>query len=227
MQLVALARTLMTRLVRPAIALASLLGAIAAQAGELGLPFTGQWFVAQAGDTINVNHHMAARPQWYGVDFVKTGGVSDRELSPPRPTQLQDFYAWDQAVLAPHGGEVVTVVNDLPDNPLGVKDADHPAGNYVAIKIAENRFVFIGHLQHGSVVVQSGERVASGQFLGRCGNSGNSDVPHIHLHVQDQAELNTGEGQLPVFASMDVQWSGQRLENVTWPLLRGQCVAPH
>ena len=197
-----------------------------AQSQELCLPFEGRWFVGQGGDTLNVNHHMALQPQWFGIDFVKVNGPSMRELSVPNPTRLEDFYSWGQPVLAPHVGEVVAVVNNLQDNPVGVKDISNPAGNYVSVKIAPNRFVFLGHFQRGTILVKLGERVSLGQVLGRCGNSGNSDLPHIHLHIQDQAALNSGEGKMPVFVGINVELSGKRFENVTWPLMRGLFVSP-
>src|SRR5215218_5890872 len=97
--------------------------ALGANAQELVLPFDGRWFVAQGGDTPNVNHHMAVRAQWYGVDFAKVGGASGRALtSAEAPSRLEHFYSWSQSVLAPADGVVTSVVNDLPDNPLGEKD---------------------------------------------------------------------------------------------------------
>ena len=191
----------------------------------LRLPFEGRWFVAQGGDTLNVNQHMAVPAQAFGIDFVKVRGVSDRELSKPNPQRVEDFYAWGQAVLAPHDGEVVAVVNVLPDNALGVKDADHPAGNHVGIQIAPDRFVFLGHLQRGSIGVKPGDRVVAGQTLGRCGNSGNSDHPHVHMHLQDQRVLGTGNGHMPLFADIKVELSGKVFEHVTWPLTRGLFVS--
>jgi murein DD-endopeptidase MepM/ murein hydrolase activator NlpD len=195
------------------------------RASTFRLPFAGRWFVAQGGDTLNVNQHMAVPAQAFGIDFVKVGGVSDRELSKPNPQRVEDFYAWGQSVLAPHEGEVVAVVDDMPDNALGVKDADHPAGNHVGIQIAPDRFVFLGHLQRGSISVKPGDRVVAGQTLGRCGNSGNSDHPHVHMHVQDQRMLGSGLGQMPVFANIKVELSGKAFERVTWPLTRGLFVS--
>ena len=32
----------------------------------------------------------------------------------------------------------------------------------------------------------AGDRVKPGQFLGSCGNSGNTSEPHIHYHLQDR-----------------------------------------
>jgi murein DD-endopeptidase MepM/ murein hydrolase activator NlpD len=189
------------------------------------LPFNSRWFVAQGGDTLNVNHHMTNAAQAHGLDFVMVAGASQREISTPNPQRVEDFFAWGRSVLAPHDGEVVAVVNDMPDNALGVKDADHPAGNHVGIQIAPDRFVFLGHLQRGSITVKPGDRVVAGQTLGRCGNSGNSDHPHVHMHVQDRRVLGSGHGQMPVFANINVELSGKVFEQVTWPLTRGLFVS--
>ena len=66
----------------------------------LRLPFTGRWLVGQAGDTPNVNHHMKVRPQWYGVDFLKVGGDSGRTLVRTTGGSVEDFYSWDEPILA-------------------------------------------------------------------------------------------------------------------------------
>lgn len=199
-----------------------LLAAVAAgaMAQELRLPFTGRWFVAQAGDTINVNHHMAVRAQWYGVDFAKAGGELGRALSRPRPTRVQDFFCWDAPVLSPAQGQVAAVVGDLPDQPLGKKDVQRPSGNHVVVATPQGRYVVVAHLREGSVRVGPGDRVEAGQPLGRCGNSGNSDYPHVHVHVQDSLDADA-TGQNPVFHGLDVELTGKTFSDVTWPLIRG------
>ncbi len=199
--------------------------AVPAIAQELQLPFSGRWFVMQGGDTPNVNQHMSSEAQAFGVDFAKVGGPSQRLLSQGTPRNVQDFFSWGEPVLAPAVGTVVAVVNDRPDNPLGAKDLEHPAGNYVVLRITENRFVFLAHLQQGSVSVRAGDTVKRGQRVGLCGNSGNTDFPHIHLHVQDTSDLNKGHGQNPVFGPIDVELTGKRFTGVTWPLIRGLFVS--
>jgi Peptidase family M23 len=201
------------------------LGALAAQAQEFGLPFAGRWFVMQGGDTPNVNAHMAVRAQAFGLDFMKVGLPADRALTRTNPPKAEDFYSSGEAVLSPVDGEVIAAVDGLPDNPLGTKDPANPAGNHVVIKAAPERFVFVAHFRQGTVAVKAGERVKRGQALGKCGNSGNSDAPHIHMHVQDTPELNKGTGQNIVFSGIDVELSGKRFENVSWPLIRGLFVS--
>lgn len=194
-------------------------------AQEYRLPFKGRWFVMQGGDTLNVNHHMSVPAQWYGVDFAKVGGPAMRSLVRTNGVNVADFYSWDEPVLSPVDGEVVSTVNDLPDNELGKKDPGNPAGNHVVVKVAANRFAFIAHLRKGSVTVKPGERVAAGHPIGKCGNSGNSDFPHVHMHVQDTPTLDKGTGQNVEFARISVELTGKKFDNVTWPLIRGLFVS--
>ncbi len=204
------------------------LAAFSAQAQNYRLPFNGRWFVMQGGDTPNVNQHMNVRAQWFGLDFAKVGGPSQRELTrTASPSRAEDFYSWGEPVLAPADGDVAAVIDALPDNPLGVKDAGHPAGNHVVITVAPARFVILAHFQRATISVKAGQRVKRGQVLGKCGNSGNSDFPHVHMHVQDTAELNAGNGQNAAFADINVELTGKSFENVTWPLIRGLFVANH
>lgn len=56
----------------------------------------------------------------------------------------------------------------------------HPAGTAVIV---------LCHLQRGSVQVATGQHLVPGQPVGRCGNSGNSTEPHLHLHVVDGRDI--------------------------------------
>jgi hypothetical protein len=207
---------------------ALLLGMVAsASAQEYSLPFEGRWFVMQGGDTPNVNQHMSVPAQWFGCNFAKVGGASERELTRRTPPALADFYSWGEPVLAPSDGDVVAVVDGLADNPVGAKDPQHPAGNHVILKVADGRFVFLAHFQRGSIDVAVGRHVQRGERRGLCGNSGNSDFPHIHMHVQDTPDLDAGQGRNPTFAHIDVDLTGKHFDDVTWPLIRGLFVANH
>ena len=210
---------------RSSVAALLLFLAAGASAEGLSLPFNGRWFVAQAGDTPNVNHHMTSPAQAYGVDFAKVGGASGRELTRSNPRRIEDFYSWGEPVLAPADGTVVSLIADLPDRPLGSHDTRNLLGNHVVIRVREDRFVFLAHLQQNSLMIKPGTGVRRGQPLGKCGNSGNSDFPHIHLHVQDTPAFDEGKGQNPTFGPIDVELTGRLFEAVTWPLIRGLLVS--
>jgi murein DD-endopeptidase MepM/ murein hydrolase activator NlpD len=42
--------------------------------------------------------------------------------------------------------------------------------------------------------VKTGDKVQAGQKIGQCGNSGNSPVPHLHMHMQNTPDIFKGEG---------------------------------
>jgi hypothetical protein len=190
----------------------------------LALPFDGRWFVMQGGDTPNVNYHMQRESQWFAIDFAKVGGPSGRELAPGAPRRAEDFYGWGAEVRAPAAGEVVAVEGGLPDNPLGTHDTAHPLGNHVVLRDGE-RYYYVAHFQRGSVRVRPGDRVTRGQVLARCGNSGNSDFPHVHLHATRSPRFGEGRGENMAFAGVTLELSGKQVTDGEWPMLRGLFVA--
>ena len=164
---------------------------------------------------------MRLRAQWYGIDFMKVAGSSSRALFKSDGKTIEDFYSWDQMVLAPTIGKVEIVVDGLPDNPIGIQDRQNVCGNYVVVRTENGKFIFIAHLQNRSVEVKPGNYIEIGDPVGRCGNSGNSGAPHIHLHAQDTPNFNKGSGQNMIFRSINVELTGKIFEKVDWPLIRG------
>jgi murein DD-endopeptidase MepM/ murein hydrolase activator NlpD len=60
-------------------------------------------------------------------------------------------------------------------------------GNYVVVDIGDGRYAYYAHLQKRTkgVLVERGDRVREGQVLGKLGNTGNTDAPHLHFMVID------------------------------------------
>ena len=196
-------------------------GAATTPAAEYRLPFDGRWFVMAGGDTINVNHHMVERSQWFAIDFMKTGGLTNRGIAKGAGKSLEDYYSWGRPVLSPVDGVVRKVHDGEPDNPIGTRDKNNAFGNYVVIEAGPQEFVYLAHFQKGSVAVKEGEKVEAGKLLGKCGNSGNTTGPHIHMHVQDQLKPYSGVGQNITFQGIHVLLSGQQFDNVKWRLIQG------
>lgn len=184
------------------------------------LPSASPLFVMQGGDTRNVNHHMVAHSQEFGVDFTVVGGSVGRELSRAPGTHVEDFYCWNSVVLSPVAGRVVESADSLPDNAIGTKDGDHPLGNHVVIR-QRDRYLYVAHLRQHSLRVKTGDNVAAGQAIGRCGNSGNSDYPHIHVHATNSPNFGEASGINLIYGPMRVNLAGKTFENVEWPLLQG------
>jgi murein DD-endopeptidase MepM/ murein hydrolase activator NlpD len=117
-------------------------------------------------------------------------------------TRPQDYYCWQQPILAAADGEVLAIENRIGTAPLlgwGVCDflARSFIGNHVLIRHADGEYGLYAHLVRGSVCVRPGEQVRVGQEIGRCGHSGHSSEPHLHFHLQDSPDLYRGMG-LPV-----------------------------
>lgn len=152
-----------------------------AEAVILESPFRGSWIVLQGGRSPLVNHHYPRPGQRHALDLVTAHPGPPPEADAHR---LEAYGAFGEPLLAPAAGRIAAVEGDLPDNPIGRTDVEHLAGNHVVIEIGPERYVLLAHLQQGSVRVRRGQRVRSGQVVGRCGNSGNTSQPHLHLQVQ-------------------------------------------
>ncbi|GAC69713.1 peptidoglycan DD-metalloendopeptidase family protein [Gordonia soli] len=66
--------------------------------------------------------------------------------------------------------EVVAAADDYADQvpdaprPVGIEEAD---GNHVILKLSNGVYAFYAHLKSGTVGVRVGQRVTSGQEVGR------------------------------------------------------------
>ncbi len=103
--------------------------------------------------------------------------------------ELEAHPAFGQTLNAPEDGLVIKVLNDRPDMEVGKTDLEQIVGNHVVIEIDENRYVVMAHLMQGSITVSPGQEVQSGQAIARCGNSGNTSQPHLHLQVQSHPDF--------------------------------------
>ncbi|AEQ50739.1 peptidoglycan DD-metalloendopeptidase family protein [Pelagibacterium halotolerans] len=186
---------------------------------DLRLPFEGEWSVFWGGRDIADNYHAANPAQRFAYDFV----VEEEGRSyAGDAAALENYHCWGREILAPADGQVIAMVNDLPDQPIGETDAENPAGNHVILALAEDEFAFLAHMQQGSVTVQRGQEIASGDVLGLCGNSGNTSEPHLHFHLQTTPDLMDGAGLPAQFQNYEADGEPvARGEPV-----RGQVVAP-
>jgi hypothetical protein len=161
------------------------------------LPLDGPITVAWGGEAEDVNAHVYAPDQRWGYDLIVTqNGRSSRG----NRQRLANYFIYGRTVLAPAAGSVVAAHNAEPDVPIGEKGKGDDLGNHVALEVAPAQFLFIAHMQPGSIAVRTGDRVAPGQPLGRVGNSGISSEPHVHIHLQDSARRHLSEG-IPFFFS--------------------------
>jgi hypothetical protein len=151
--------------------------------------------VSQGGVGLTFSHHYRLASQRHALDVAPVeDGRSSRG-----GRELADYHCWNKALLAPAAGTIARVVDGLPDWPIGQRDRERPVGNHVVVRLGPERYVLFAHLKQGSVAVAEGDAVQPGQLLGRCGNSGNTTQPHLHLQVQTHVDpLEPGLRTLPM-----------------------------
>ncbi len=151
------------------------------RASDLRFPLQeGAYAVLQGGNSLVTNpfHHWFPSDR-YGLDLVKLNALGNRARG-VSPEDLNDYESYDVAVHSPCSGIVEEAVDRVPDNPPGRTDPDHLSGNHLLLRCGAIR-VLLAHLRRGSVAVIAGEPVRAGQVVGRIGNSGNTNEPHLHV----------------------------------------------
>jgi len=154
-------------------------------------PFFGPWKVIWGGRTLEQNYHAMTRDQRFAYDIVAVKDSSDRSGS---GRVNSDYYSFGQVIVAPAAAKVAEAVDGLADNVPGKSDPAHPAGNHVMLDFGNGEYALLAHFQKGSVRVKTGQTVAAGDTLARCGNSGNTSQPHLHFHLQNGPELFKADG---------------------------------
>jgi hypothetical protein len=166
------------------------------------LPTDAPMRVVWGGDALHGNQHASFPDQRWAYDLAVEPVLG-------RSSRLEDYGCWSVPVVAPAAGRVVLAHDGEPDETPGALSGrvKAPFGNYVGIELPEGGFLIVAHLQQGSVAVREGSTVAEGAPIGRCGNSGNTSEPHVHMHLQrqsprgkrgDDRPANLAEG-LPLF----------------------------
>lgn len=164
------------------------------------LPFHGEWYVINGGVTKNTSHSWEVLPQRFAYDFAIVD--DEGESSSGDKKDLHSYYCYGKDILAPADGIVVSVKNNFPDCRImdnGQPDPDTPdiGGNRVIIKHASDEYSAICHLMTRSITVRKGQPVKRGDVIAKCGNSGNTTEPHVHIQVQNTAHFYSSMG-LPV-----------------------------
>jgi hypothetical protein len=163
---------------------------------SLTLPFNGDWLVIWGGDTPEQNYHQSIALSRFAFDFMKVDEHGRKFKGDGK--RADDYFSFGQEIVAPADGVVTDVITGVADNKPGVVNNFADIGNMVMIRHATGEVSVFAHLKLGSTRVSVGQRVRRGQVLGLCGNSGNSDEPHLHYQLQD-SNGPTRESTIKVF----------------------------
>jgi len=184
----------------------------------LASPVRGEWLVLQGGRSSLFNHHFRLQSQRYALDLLK---YEDGRQMRGKADNLESYFAYGQPLFVPADGVIVRVVDYRPDQAIGSMDTSVLVGNHVVIDMGEGKYILLAHMLRGSIRVREGQRVKAGQLLGRCGNSGNTTMPHLHIQVQSSADWRSPDLKTFPIYFRDVQhirWG------MTWSRQHGELV---
>ena len=177
---------------------------------KLRLPFEGVWAIHAGNDLITGHRRTGINSlTMYGWDITKLGpnGL-------PYKTDGKipaDYWCYDQPVYAAGDGVAVHVRNDIAEYGIGVtpprevlvNDGDVFSGNLVVIDHGNGEYSLTCHMQGGTVPIKVGDEVKAGQLLGRVGNSGVSQIPHIHFNLMDGEVWLEAKGLPALFSNFE------------------------
>uniref|UniRef100_UPI0015F0A15A M23 family metallopeptidase n=1 Tax=Pseudonocardia pini TaxID=2758030 RepID=UPI0015F0A15A len=164
----------------------------------LAPPLRGEGYLAADGCCGAVRHTRAALPlngsswlsQRFAIDYEQVDAENRIYVGPRQDPRSYHIYGdeilavADGTVVTSHDGQAEEVPGKYPEPDLLTAD-----GNYVVLDIGGGNYVTYAHMQTGSVRVQVGQEVRTGDVLGLVGNSGNTIVPHLHIQVTDGPTL--------------------------------------
>jgi len=154
------------------------------------IPIKSPCLVYGGGDNELINYHFRYKQQRHAIDLVK---VKDGFTYNGDPNQCENYYSYNNVIVAPANGVVEEIVDGLPDCIPGEQDTVHPEGNYIIIKHGRHEYSMIAHIKPFSFKIEKGDTVFRGQHIAKVGNSGNTPEPHIHFQVMKDKYLQSAQ----------------------------------
>jgi hypothetical protein len=173
---------------------------------DVRLPFrAGRYLITDGGNgraSRLVNYHYRAsvhkgastnRAMGYAVDMVKTDrlGFTTKGFVPPT---VQGYLIFGEPIVSPIAGVVAAITDGIDDNVPFCGKYPYNVGNNVVIRV-DHTYVVLGHLRNRSITVKVGDNVQPGDAIGRIGNSGLSERPHLHMQASRAEDGNFWKGE--------------------------------
>ena len=129
-------------------------------------------------------------PEMFAIDWIQ---AVHGALFRGDGKQLSDWFGFGRPVYAVANGVVVRAINNRPETPpftlpAAVQKPGDFGGNEVVERIGPGLYAVYEHFQTHSVMVRRGQRLRTGQPIGKVGSTGNSTSPHLHFGIQDSPD---------------------------------------
>jgi hypothetical protein len=128
----------------------------------------------------------------------------DQKLCYKEHMCVEDYIVYGKEILAIADGEVVDCYHSFTMTTSWDWNERKPlidkyglaaqCGNHIVLKHANEEYSFYGHLLTDSLTVKKGARVKQGQVIGKVGNTGLSNCPHLHFQLMDGPDFLANRG---------------------------------
>jgi murein DD-endopeptidase MepM/ murein hydrolase activator NlpD len=118
---------------------------------------------------------------WFYIDPVTGNAAKDNA------TLARNFLGYGKELYAVADGTVVVARDGIPENEIIYHKIpfafETGTGNTIIVDIGDGKYACYCHIVPGSIKVKKGDTVKEGEVIGLMGNTGQSDVPHLHFEV--------------------------------------------
>lgn len=111
------------------------------------------------------------------------------------PGKNSSYFCYKDTLFAVSDGVIIACRKDMPENDGNLHnhlDFSVPvdyAGNYIVLKIGNDKYAMYAHCSTNTLMISAGDSVKEGQPLALLGNAGNSDAPHLHFQIGDAPDF--------------------------------------
>ena len=191
-------------------------------------PLRGEWVVERTPGHRIPSHGTDLFGQRYAYDLVRADHRRGLHLHPAGTLRwlliggrTRDCYGWGQPVHAAFDGDVVEAVDRVEERQWihvareswvasrnlaafsrSRRELDplRLAGNHVIVQAGQT-YALYAHLAPGTAAVMKGDRMTTGDVLGRVGHTGSSTAPHLHFQLMSSGNPARADGIPCAFAA--------------------------
>ena len=157
--------------------------------------YSYSWIIGSI-DAVHDDDYIYRLPYAKGSSHVVTQGFNGKATHKGHSQYAIDFgMPVGTKIYASRDGVVVKSKEN--SNRGGYDKKFSSSGNYITIEHSDSTFATYYHLKKNGVVVNIGQKVKRGDFIGYSGNTGYSSGPHLHLAVF-KADSSTTTKTIPI-----------------------------